>query len=61
MANRKVFISGLHGGERFGISIWDKIPLYRLVGKVQMQHQEDARPGEANLGNIQTKIPIMGM
>lgn len=58
MANRKVLISGLHGGERFGISSPDKIPLCRLWEKCRRQQQEDARPGEADLGNLfEQKFP----
>lgn len=43
MANRKALISGLYGGERFGISTLDKIPLGRLWEK--LRHNEGKMPG----------------
>lgn len=56
MAKRKVVISGLHRGEKFGISTLDKILLCKLWGKVWIQQQEDARPGEADVQG--QKIPL---
>lgn len=51
MAIRKVWISGLTGGERFRISTLDKTPLCKLREKCIWQ-QEDARPDEANLASL---------
>lgn len=41
--------TGLRRGKRSGISTQEKIPQW---GKCTQQQQEDARPGEADLGNL---------